>query len=209
MRKPFAVLVAGLVMGLVGVVGSGITAFASGEIEASARLVPIATEFVPNQPLTKVRGQISIEQTVVHGQKALVVDGSARNMDPEDTYVSLLYTSPARGPRACQATPQLTFTQMYLGVWKVDQGGRGRLHAVKTAAGNTSPTPSSLQAFVAALGVTPSDLSGPGSFVPLTRQIRSVSIREMRAQTSNPALPPVVAERIDCGALRFDHEDDD
>jgi hypothetical protein len=31
-------------------------------------------------------------------------------MDPAETYVSLIYTSPGTGPTACQATPELTFT---------------------------------------------------------------------------------------------------
>jgi hypothetical protein len=198
-------------MGLATFVGSGLTVFASQEVEAKARLVPVPTEFVPNQPLTKVTGHIELEQTVIDGKEALVVEGRARNMDPEHTYVSLLYTTPATGPNACQPGPPLNFTQMFLGTWKVDEQGRGRLHAVKTAAGNTSPTPSSLQAFLSAIGVSPSNLSGPGSFVALTPSITSVSIREMRLESNPQGLPPLpagvqVPERIDCGALHLEHD---
>jgi hypothetical protein len=214
MRKPLAVWLAALVIGLAAFVGSGLTAAASEEVEAHAKLVPVPTEFQANQPLTKVTGRIELQQTVIDGAQALVVDGRARNMDPEDTYVSLLYTTPATGPTACQPGPPLSFTQMFLGTWKVDKHGRGELHSIKTAAGNTSPTPASFQAFLSAFGVSPSNLSGPGSFVPLTPIITSVSIREMRL-VSNPVLPPgvmlppgvQVPERIDCGALRFEHED--
>ena len=56
-------------------------------------------------------------------------------LDPEATYVSLVYDSGAvpSGPLACEpGNFQLDGTQMFVGFWKVEADGTGTLFGVKT-----------------------------------------------------------------------------
>jgi hypothetical protein len=201
MTKSLVRLLIVLSLSLVAAVGSSLPALAIvTRAEGEAKLVPVPREFVPG-PLTTVRGEVAISDN----GSALRVKGEAENMDPAKTYVSLVYTTPATGPQACLPGPPLSFTQMFLGAWEVNPEGHGRLRSTKTAAGNTSPTPASLQAAIKFLTGAPSgDLSGPGSYFALTPAITSVSIRVM---TPVAGLPVQLPDRIDCGALRVETED--
>jgi hypothetical protein len=65
----------------------------------------------------------------------LKVIGVATRLDPTQTYVTLLYNvgSLAEGPTACLPTDDsLTFTQMVVGLWVVQESGIGTLTATKT-----------------------------------------------------------------------------
>ena len=59
------------------------------------------------------------------------VTGEAEGLTPGDPYVSLVYDadSEATGPNACEPSPTstLTFVQMFLGLWTVDDDGDGTL----------------------------------------------------------------------------------
>lgn len=64
----------------------------------------------------------------------LRVIGIATGLDPTRQYVTLLYDagSVARGPSACLPTDNsLTFTQMVVKFWKVDDDGNGRFSVRK------------------------------------------------------------------------------
>lgn len=68
---------------------------------------------------------------------ALRVRGVATGLDPTQTYVTLLYDvgSVARGNSACLPTDNsLTFTQMVVNFWRVDDDGNGTLRVRKTGA---------------------------------------------------------------------------
>src|SRR5215216_2222249 len=53
----------------------------------------------------------------------LVVSGTAKGLDPEDTYITLVYDdgSVPGGPRACEPPPgnDQTMAQMFVGTWTV------------------------------------------------------------------------------------------
>lgn len=65
----------------------------------------------------------------------LVVDGSARGLDPGQAYISLVYDngSVPSGPDACAPSDEndLSFPQMVVGAWQVDSDGNGTLTSVK------------------------------------------------------------------------------
>ena len=65
----------------------------------------------------------------------LIVSGRAEGLDPEQTYVSLIYDvdSVPGGPDACVPTgTTLAGNQRFVGVWQVAGDGSGTLFATKT-----------------------------------------------------------------------------
>lgn len=64
----------------------------------------------------------------------LFVAGNASGLDPNETYVSLIYSagSVSTGAFACQPTNGiLDNNQMFVGFWKVDVTGEGKLSTLK------------------------------------------------------------------------------
>jgi hypothetical protein len=68
----------------------------------------------------------------------LIVSGTAKGLDPEDTYITLVYDdgSVPGGPLACEPPPDndQTEAQMFVGTWVVAPDGTGTLNATKTGA---------------------------------------------------------------------------
>jgi hypothetical protein len=68
----------------------------------------------------------------------LIVSGTATGLDPDDTYITLVYDtgSVPGGPRACEPPPDndQTDAQMFVGTWVVRPDGSGTLNATKTGA---------------------------------------------------------------------------
>lgn len=66
----------------------------------------------------------------------LIVSGVATGLNPNMTYITLVYDSGSvpGGPRACEPPPDndQTDAQMFVGVWSVASDGTGRLNATKT-----------------------------------------------------------------------------
>ncbi len=169
------------------------------------RIVPIAEEFPTVGTPSVVHARVEIRDT----GSTDVVRGEARGMDPSQTYVSLVYSTPATGPMACGFAPPLTIQQMYLGVWTVTSAGHGKLRAVKSHTGNTSPTPAVLKPFLAAVsGGAVTDLSVGDTYVPLDANTTSVSVREALLGAPNtPFAGLMVPQRIACGSLVLVAED--
>ena len=73
----------------------------------------------------------------------LRVFGRARGMDPTSTYASLVYDvgSVTEGPGACAPSifnptdPDFILDKMFLGLWEVDEKGRGKLSVLNTNGG--------------------------------------------------------------------------
>ncbi len=115
----------------------------------------------------------------------LRVVGRARGMDPDETYVSLIYDvgSVAEGPTACApsifspADPNFILETMFLGLWEVDAKGRGKLSTLNT--------------------------NGGFNFVPLSK-IGNVSVRRLLDGTPDGQ---TVLEA--CGAVRTNGGDDE
>ena len=82
-----------------------------------------------------IRGRIEF---VDRGNAAdgLEVTGTATGLDPDVSYISLVYDAGAKpsGPRACAPSSpgDLTGLQMFVSGWQVDADGNGTLHVLKT-----------------------------------------------------------------------------
>lgn len=196
-RLPFALLAAALVALVPG------SALADTVAEGHARVVPVAAEFPTVGTPSIVHANVEIRDT----GSTDVVHGEARGMDPSMTYISLVYSTPATGSTACLPGQPLSFQQMYLGVWTVDEEGHGKLRAVKSHTGNTSPTPPVFQTFLAAVtNGALGDLSTGDTYVALGSNTTSVSVREFlpgALQFAGLMLP----QRIACGPLNVEAED--
>ena len=70
----------------------------------------------------------------------LAATGTAAGLDPDESYVTLIYDngSVPSGPRACQPTifdredPDFLLATMFIGFWTVDQEGQGTLETINT-----------------------------------------------------------------------------
>ena len=179
-----------------------VLALALTEAEAHARIVPVAPEFPTAGVPSVVHAVVEIQDSGTSD----VTEGEAIGMNPSRTYVSLIYSTPATGPTACDPGPPLTLQQMYLGVWHVNREGEGRLRSVKSHIGNTSPTPASLHDFLAFVGA-PTNLSVGDSYAALGPNTVSVSVREVMLANGPPVAGLMVPQRIACGMLHVETED--
>ncbi len=122
MRRNVAIFsVAALVL----LAGASVSLMAGKTLNASANVRPL--------PESKILGQISLMDTG-GPETGLVVSGEAKGLDPNGTYVSLIYNdgSLASGPNACAPTNGLLDgTQMFVGFWNVGPDGSGKLFALK------------------------------------------------------------------------------
>ena len=111
----------------------------------------------------------------------LMVVGTATGLDPDESYLSNIYDigSASEGPIACVPSifdpedPDFILPTMFLGFWKVDPDGNGRLCAVNTNSG--------------------------ADFVPLDK-IGTVSVRLFVAPPPAPGAPPMT-ELVACGRV--------
>lgn len=143
-------------------------ALASGSVHAEASLAPIGNS------------GISAEIKFVDdpAAKTLTIKGEAKGLDPTKTYFSLLYNvgSPSVGPMACEPTnDSVSFIEMLVGFWSVDEDGEGTLVTVKSMAGN-----SNLKENAALLPPPLAGVQFAPSYVGLDK-VGNISIRDVSA----------------------------
>ncbi len=132
-----------------------------------ARLHPIA------------RSGVHAQVVFVDDGTTLVVSGTATGLDPDESYLTLIYDngSVPGGPSACGASifdptdPDFILGTMVIGSWAVDAEGRGSLAAINTNFG--------------------------ADYVPLDR-FRSTSVRRVVGSPPAPGAPPPT-ELVACG----------
>lgn len=148
------------------------------------------------------RGRANLRQIEDSGVRATIrftddgetlrVNGTARGLDPAQTYITLIYDngSVARGPCACAPTifdpedPEFLLGRMLIGSWQVNADGTGTLSAVNTNSG--------------------------ADYVPLG-MFRTTSVRRVLGPPPAPGAPPPT-ELLACGRVRIQddgHGDDD